>query len=67
MTSFLDEVKTSCRESLQHTGIQINDDGIREFLRNLDEQDYRKFYQEHGARFPLKYSSVLWRCHAGWR
>lgn len=59
MTTFIDQVKSSCKESLRYSGIRIDDNGIRDFLTNLDEADYRKFYQEHGARFPLKYSSVL--------
>lgn len=39
--------------------MQINEEGIKTFWENLDESDWNKFHQEHGAKFPLKYSDEL--------
>lgn len=38
---------------------QINEEGIKAFWANLDEADWSKFHQEHGAKFPLNYSDAL--------
>lgn len=39
--------------------IQINEEGIKAFWEKLGEDDWNKFHQEHGAKFPLKYSDPL--------
>ncbi|KAK9896081.1 hypothetical protein P389DRAFT_74342 [Cystobasidium minutum MCA 4210] len=55
----IQEIKDTCRESLSHTGMKINEEGIKAFWANLDEADWSKFHQEHGAKFPLNYSDAL--------
>jgi len=55
----IEQVKKSCLESLSHSGIKLNEQGMRSFLKNLDRADWDKHYQEHGARFPLNYDGAL--------
>ncbi|KAL7008413.1 hypothetical protein EMMF5_002142 [Cystobasidiomycetes sp. EMM_F5] len=55
----IDEVKSSCLASLEYSGISLDEDGLRAFLRNLDEAEFDKFCQEHGYRFPLKFQNDL--------
>lgn len=57
-TGTVQRVKSSCLASLEATNIRINSAGIETFLSNLTEEDYLKFYLEHGYRFPLNFSSL---------
>lgn len=55
-------VSLNHKQLVSHTDLentQLDEDGLRAFLRNLDEAEFDKFCQEHGYRFPLKFQNDL--------